>query len=143
MRLLIFVFFAFISFANAQTDSLAVLKGVVKDNEDDSLIAATMKIMQNGELVKGTITDYDGNYSFSLAPGKYDLEVSYTGYVTILTTGINLEARQTLRYDVEMISAAIQEICRLHFTVFKTPLIDFDPGNTGTTIISDQIRKMY
>ncbi|MBK7938073.1 MAG: carboxypeptidase regulatory-like domain-containing protein [Lewinellaceae bacterium] len=34
-------------------------------------------------MVRGTITDYDGNYRMNpLDPGTYDVEISYTGYTT-------------------------------------------------------------
>ena len=141
MRLLIFAFFAFLSTSNAQTDSLAVIYGTVKDNIGDPLIGVTLKIIQNGEVVKGTITDFDGNYKLRLKPGKYDLEAKYTGFTDVLIKDISLIGGQKFEKNVELQLGkfVIIEWCKL----YKIPLIDFDPENTGTTIISDQIRKMY
>jgi len=36
------------------------------------------------ELSTGTTTDLDGKYSINLAPGTYNVEISYVGYATVL-----------------------------------------------------------
>lgn len=142
MRLLIFAYFAFISFSNAQADSLAILRGTVKDKLGDSLIGATLKVLQNDTILKSTITDYDGNYRLSLKPGKYELEVTYTGFAKILTGEITLAADQSLRYDFEMQHFPFSETY-WECLFFHPPLIDFDPGNTGATFLTGHIRNKY
>ncbi len=56
-----------------------VVEGVVKDAlTGESLIGVNI-VYGAG---KGTVTDIDGKYSISLAPGGYELTVSYVGYET-------------------------------------------------------------
>ncbi len=141
MRLSIFVFFAFLQVANAQTDSLAVIYGTLKDTLGAPLIGATLKILKNGEFVKGTITDFDGNYRVQIVPGKYDLEIRYPLFVDVLIKDVSLIGGQILKNDVEL--RLEKHVIIDVYILFKTPLIDFDPVNTGNIITSDQIRKMY
>ncbi len=60
-----------------------VLTGKVSDDKGEGLIGATVKVLKGADIVRGTITDYDGNYRVSpLDPGTYDVEFSYTGFTT-------------------------------------------------------------
>jgi hypothetical protein len=140
MRLSIFIFFAFASFAHAQTDSLAVIRGTVTDATGEPLIGATLKVWQNGEFQKGAITDFDGNYQIQIVPGKYDLEVNYTGFQKLEAKGVSLAVGQSLMQNFELKNLPLVELCR---PVWKVPIINFDPANTGNIITSDQIRNMY
>ena len=142
MRLLLFTFFAFVSVSNAQTDSLAVLQGAVKDKNGEFLIGVSLKILQNGEFVKSTITDYDGIFQFSLKPGKYDLEAKYTRFTTTLVKGIVLEKQQILQYDIVLADSIFIELPFICGCCLP-PIIDFDPENTGATFTAYQIRKRY
>jgi len=55
------------------------LRGTVKDANGQTLVGASVTLQGSS---KGTLTDNNGNYSLSLAPGKYTLVVSYVGYAT-------------------------------------------------------------
>ena len=63
----------------------ASIKGVVKDKASkEALIGATVQIVGT---TNGTITDFDGNFEFpNLADGKYQLEVRYVSYETMIYT---------------------------------------------------------
>ena len=73
----VFFFVAFLSFGTfAQT----TIRGKVTDaNTGEALIGATV-IYEKG---KGTATDLDGNYSFSIQEGERNIQVSYVGYKEI------------------------------------------------------------
>ncbi len=62
----------FLSLAQSQT---ARITGTVTDTENMPLIAAT--VIVEGE---GSITDLEGRYEIKIAPGTYELTVSYVGY---------------------------------------------------------------
>lgn len=66
---------------NAQTN-YGQLRGTVKDGVNNQpLISATVKLEQNGRMVDGLNTNYDGEFSFqTITPGDYELVVSYVGY---------------------------------------------------------------
>jgi len=56
------------------------VRGKIIDGETgESLIGATVAIPGT---TKGTITDFDGNYSLTLDPGTYALSISYVSYET-------------------------------------------------------------
>ena len=63
----------------------ASIKGVVKDKASkEALIGATVQIVGT---TNGTITDFDGNFEFpNLPDGKYQLEVRYVSYETMIYT---------------------------------------------------------
>lgn len=68
----------------------ATLTGKVTDAlTGESLFAATVRVGSGG-----AIADYDGRFSLSLAPGSYEIIVSYTGY-TPKTVPIRLSAAET------------------------------------------------
>ena len=68
-----------------------LLSGKVTDEATkEDLIGASVKITKGGEVVKGAITDFNGEYRISLDPGKYDVEVSYTGYTSSRITGVQV-----------------------------------------------------
>ncbi|MFA9388243.1 MAG: TonB-dependent receptor [Prolixibacteraceae bacterium] len=72
---ILMVFFHY--FAFGQT----LINGTIKDiNSGETLIGAN--ILVKGTTI-GTVSDLDGNYSFKLQKGTYELQVSYVGYKTI------------------------------------------------------------
>ncbi|MDO8365999.1 MAG: alpha-2-macroglobulin family protein, partial [Saprospiraceae bacterium] len=66
----------------------SVLGGTVTDEHGETLIGATLKVLQNGIFIAGTITDMEGDYSIALASGVYDVEVSYTGFISQRIVGV-------------------------------------------------------
>ncbi len=142
MRLLIFVFLALAFVSNAQTDTLAVIYGTVKDTTGEPLIGATLKILKNGVVVKGTITDFNGNYRIQIEPGEYDLEVNYAGFQKLETKGVSSADKQSLMQNFELeYSPTSQTYWHCYF--WAAPLIDFAPGNTGEIFSASQIRNRY
>ncbi|GAA4735212.1 TonB-dependent receptor [Flavisolibacter ginsenosidimutans] len=72
----------FVSFFLASLFSLAqnvTVRGAVKDANGQALSGASVTVQGAS---KGTVADNSGNYSLSLAPGKYTLVVTYVGYLT-------------------------------------------------------------
>lgn len=69
-----------IGFAKAQTFTLS---GKVYDENKNALPGATVFVV---ELKKGTSTDMDGKYQFSLRTGSYEVQVRYLGYETASQT---------------------------------------------------------
>ncbi len=137
-----FHFFICFSPAYSQTDSTVVIHGTIQDQVDEPLIGATVKVMRDQAFIKGTISDVEGKYSLRLEPGRYDLEFQYAGFVTVKIIGVSLSARQFESLDVKMDNNVIPD--RDEFMCFgPPPLIDFDPGNTGATFFSYEIRCRY
>jgi hypothetical protein len=109
------------------------------DGKSEPLIGATVKVQKGGEFVRGTITDYDGNYRVQLDPGAYDVEISYTGYSTQRITGVRVLTGQINFQDVSMSGTVLSEVV---ITTFKVPLIEQDKTSTGGTLTSEQIKSL-
>jgi len=82
LTLLLFSLFACLSLYS-QTGSV---RGFVYDGDSgESLIAVT--VATEGST-SGTYTDLDGSFELQLAPGNYNIEVSYVSYSTIKITDV-------------------------------------------------------
>ena len=61
------------------------MTGVVLDKEDNSpVMQATVQLLSlpDSTMAVGQVTDYDGNFSLSVRPGKYVLKISFVGYLS-------------------------------------------------------------
>lgn len=67
--------------------SRGVVSGTVLDGGDKSpVMQATVQILspKDSTMIKGNVTDLDGNFSMPVSPGKYLLKVSFIGYTPFL-----------------------------------------------------------
>lgn len=63
----------------------ATVTGTVLDGSDKSpVMQATVQILslKDSTMIKGNVSDLDGNFALSVRPGKYLLKISYIGYTT-------------------------------------------------------------
>jgi len=77
--------------------SQATLKGTVTD-DNETLIGVSVSV---AGTAKGTITDFDGNYSLELDAGTYKIIASYVGYSTQAET-ITVADGETVTLDFNM-----------------------------------------
>jgi iron complex outermembrane receptor protein len=75
------------------------IQGTVRD---DLGVLFGASVMVVGESM-GTITDFDGKYSFSVPAGEYELEVSYIGYTT----------------TQQLVKVASEEVVTIDFTLLE------------------------
>jgi Ca-activated chloride channel homolog len=93
--------------------AVSVLTGKVTDtilNED--LIGATVKVLNGTTLIKGSITDVNGEFRINLAPGIYSLEVSFTGYATKRVDSVKVREGELTVVNVLMEAAEMQEVVK-------------------------------
>ena len=57
-----------------------VFSGKIIGDDLETLEGVSIKLYQNGNLLKGAMTNMDGNFNLELLPGQYDLMITYTGY---------------------------------------------------------------
>ncbi len=75
----------------------ATVTGQIIDKEtSDPLIAATVQIG-----LKGTLTDFDGNFSLAITPGTHQLTIRYVGYQSLSET-IVVKEGETLQFDKQL-----------------------------------------
>ena len=80
------------------------LRGTVIDDENAETLIGVSVVVDG--TTTGTITDLDGNYSLSLAPGTYTIVYSYISYATQKVTGVEIVADQTKTVDIRLGSDA-------------------------------------
>ncbi len=82
--------------------------GVVKDEDTGELLVGAA--IYNDSLQKGTITNYNGYYDFSLSPGKYKIRFSYLGYTTIEKDIVVDNSRKRLNINMQVESQILDNV---------------------------------
>lgn len=92
MKHLLFVLFTLLAvYASAQTGTIR--GSVIEDKNGETLIGVNVLIKDSlAATPKGTITDLDGMFTLKVAPGTYDLQVSYITYQTMTIKDVVVEA---------------------------------------------------
>lgn len=91
-----------------QAQNLTVQGKVVSKTDGESIIGAT--VVETHQTGNGTITDIDGNFTLSVAPGA-ELTISYIGYRTV-----NVKAQPSLSIVLEEESELLQEVVVTGYT---------------------------
>lgn len=63
---------------------------------------ATVNFYKDGAIVKATVTDADGYYSYALERGTYDVEVVMAGYVSARVNGVVLGNSEDIVVDLAL-----------------------------------------
>lgn len=118
-----------------------VLQGKVKDSAGEELIGASVKVLKGTDMVRGAVTDLEGNFRFQLDPGTYNVEFTYTGYQTASVTGVKVLTGQ-INFLNQTMSDGSVTIDAVTITAYKVPLIEQDKTSGGQTLTSDQIKNL-
>lgn len=111
---------ALVQLVKAQTGEI---RGLIKDDNYESVIGALVKITAGGYLVGGTTTDANGKYVYKpLEAGEYDILVSSSLHSTVHLTKIPVKPNEATYADVKMVvntfSTVVIEV------PFIEPLVD-------------------
>lgn len=80
------------------------LRGNVTDGEfGGPMIGATVILTDNPGV--GAVTDFDGNYSIPLAPGTYNISISFISFATQQFTGVVIKSGETTTLNADLKSA--------------------------------------
>jgi len=109
----------------------SIIKGTVNDENGEPVIGATVKVK---ETQKGTITDFDGNYSIEATPNA-TLIFSYVGYQT---QEVSISGKTTINITMKEDHATLDEVVVVGYGVQKKKLV------TGATVQvkGDEIAKL-
>lgn len=109
----------------AQSD--ITMRGKIKDERGEGIAFANIVLKQKGLFVKGTQSDFDGYYEIGpLKAGKYELEASYVGMMTLRVEDIVL-AEAGRRGDE--LCMEIEKLEREEEVIkYTVPLIKSTPG---------------
>jgi Ca-activated chloride channel family protein len=126
----------------ASADAQATLKGTVLDlDTEEPLIFTTVVLMQNGVVVAGAQSDFDGNYEIkNINAGVYDLEANYIGYQKTRIEQIVLKEGEVKVLDVKMGGGV--ELDEIEVIAYHPPLVEQDNTTRGATITSSDIRRL-
>jgi outer membrane receptor protein involved in Fe transport len=139
----IYLLLAFVMcFSFAAADAQTTLEGQVTDIETgEPILFGNVALYRGGNMVTGTQTDFDGNYSFNnIDPGTYDVEVSYVGYQSQRQSGVVVSAGRANRLNIELSSGVMMD--EIEVIDYVVPLIEQDNTTSGGTLTGDQIRNL-
>ncbi len=135
----VFLIFIFGQKGIAQT---GISGKVTDENTGEEMVAANIIVTKNGNFIQGETTDIDGNYTIQVDSGKYDIEVSYTGYPTQKITGIIVNEGLTTKVDVQLTTDLKLQMMSIVVLNICIPIIKQDETSTGLTITSEKIRYL-
>ena len=131
--------------SNAKVDSLATgcLKGTVTDEKTgEELPFVNVIVKQNGKLVSGGTTDFDGVYIIKyLKEGTCDIEVATVGYQSYKRTGVKVLSTGFTVVDVQLHPTATN-LEEVQIVEDKVPMIEIGSPESGKRISSDDIQRM-
>src|SRR5205807_4231507 len=108
------------------------VQGDVLDEKGGSVAGATVEAKNLAtNFTQTDITGEDGHFAFlSLAPGRYTLTISKTGFATIVQENVNLTVGQTITLPITMkVSSVAQQI-----VVSDVPIVEVTKTTSSSTL---------
>jgi len=116
--------------------------GRVTDEKKAGLDFASVTALEGGIVKGGAKTDMNGNFKIKpLAPGKYDLKVTYVGYKEFLLTGIIVATDKSVKQDVQMEKKTSNE--KKEVIVREVKVKQIDPGDPGRKVVTGEAFKNF
>ncbi|HVH72843.1 MAG TPA: TonB-dependent receptor, partial [Candidatus Dormibacteraeota bacterium] len=109
-----------------------IVQGDVLDERGGSVPGATVEAKNlDTNFTQTETTNADGHFAFlSLAPGRYTLNISKSGFATVLQQNVNLTVGQVLTIPVTMkVSSVAQQI-----VVSDVPVIELTKTESSSTL---------
>lgn len=99
--------FTFSSFVFAQVN----ISGQITDENAEPIMGASISAMNSDGLTVGTVSDFDGNYEFSvLQDAPFEVSVSYIGYSTLSEEVTQLSGNVTLDFMMKTDFLGLDEV---------------------------------
>ncbi len=117
------------------------LTGRVTDSAGALIPKATVTITsEETGAISRTVTGPTGYYTVPfLEPGKYDIEVSLTGFNPYRHTGVELLTQQTITENVALAVGATTETVTVST---GSPLIDTATASTGQVLTTEEVSDL-
>lgn len=126
--------------ALAQT-TLVTLEGVVTDGEGSALpgAAVIVRSIDTGYELS-SITRSDGTYIISgIQPGKYEVEVSLTGFATQIRRGLTFTIGAKLKIDFSLILATLEEAITV---IAESPMVEVTKSEISSVVDRQKIEDL-
>ncbi len=143
LRKLLIVIMALTISAGIYAQSAGTLNGTITDaTTGEPVPFANVSIEENGNVVTGGMTDFDGKFSIKPIPaGKYTVTASYVGYSPLQYSNVQIPAGRITFQNFEL-SASAEILAEVEIREYKVPLISKDQTTSGGTVTSEDIAKM-
>ncbi|HYA23337.1 MAG TPA: TonB-dependent receptor [Terriglobales bacterium] len=135
------LFFLLLAWAMAWASITGSISGVVTDSSGAVITGAKVVAINLDTGVRTTLsTDSKGFYNFASLPvGKYDVEISQTGFRTFKKTGLVIDANSALRADATLPVGATSEKVEVnsdavHVETESTQMGEVITGKTITAV---------
>ena len=78
-----------------EVSAKGTVKGTVTDQKTgEPLLACNVVLRQNGQIITGATTDFDGNYTIKgVKAGTYSVEFSFIGYIKLIVPEFEVRAK--------------------------------------------------
>ena len=122
---------------------VGTLNGTVIDaSTNEPIPFANVSIEENGNVVTGGMTDFDGKFSIKpIKAGKYDVSASYIGFGTVKYSNVQIPAGQITFQNFKLKPEA-EMLAEVEVIEYKVPLIQKDQTQSGGTMTSEDISRM-
>lgn len=142
--LILFSFTCLLAASAWSQGSTGDLKGSVKDEFNDPVVAGSVIVLKGESVVRSANTDEKGNFWIQgLSPGKYDVKFVYFGYKPILKKDVTIESGGRITFlDNMRMTPDVENIGEVVIEDTKIELIKKDETMISTTITRDDILKL-
>jgi hypothetical protein len=131
-----------VSLAFAQSGGTIKGKMLDKDN-GEPLPFANVVLMKGGSQVAGSMTDFDGKFTFNaLTPGKYNIQATYVGYQAIRVNDIVVNGGKITFVPPIKAASGAENLDEFVVIEYEVPLISADQTSSGGTVTAEDIKKM-
>lgn len=129
------------------------IEGVVKDEQGELLLSASVQVTEGSIVKGGTVTDLDGKFLVKpLSAGLYDVKVSFVGYVTELVQRVQVLNDQNTTLTIVMTrpkaaagggkgGTTIGEVV-IRTSRYSKPLIEPTQPGSRSVLTAEEIEKM-
>lgn len=133
-RLITIIIILLLSFLNSFSQSL---KGEIIDIDTNEPIPYATVILKNlkGEFLEGVTTDDNGIYNIDYQYGKYDIEASFIGYETYMSSVV-IDKNTTLDITMKTEATALDEVTLVAEETTVKQLIDKKVVHVGKDLLS-------
>ena len=116
------------------------IEGVVKDAQGGAIVGATVVAKSASGASVESVTDATGTYRFpSLAPGRYEVTATLSGFAPAKVQNIDLRLGTLLTIPLTLSPGAMTETVQV---VAESPLIDVKQSARATNLRAEDIDKM-
>lgn len=125
-------------------NGISAIKGTVVDaSTGEPVPFANISVIQNGEVITGGMTDFEGQYMIKpVTPGTYSLKSAYVGYQAMEYSYIRIPDGQIVYQDFKL-SPSAELLDEVIIKEYSVPLIKKDETSSGVTFSMNEKTRDY